>query len=175
LPVDLATESDWPEDWNQFEIDLKKTALVYDYKLDVELLPQIDRLVIPLVGIAMSLIGTEISDKFGGALEGASVQYLATRYERKKLNRDACLRLRGTICTGCGFDFGKIYGPIAEGFIEVHHVESLASNGEVFIDPAVDLVPLCSNCHSVVHRVAPPMPISELRELVKGRDKCSNA
>ena len=165
-PVDLSVSENWPKDWETFQISLKKTALVYDFKIDDELLPQIDLLITPLIGMAMALIGTETIETHAGDYDGAETQYLATRYERKKINRDACIRLQGTKCAGCGFDFGLFYGPIANGYIEVHHIESLASSGEVLIDPAKDLVPLCPNCHSVVHRVKPPMPIAELRSLV---------
>lgn len=167
--VDPEQVGAWPADWWSFEIALRKSAIVFDLNHDTELLPVADMLVTPLVGIAMSLIGTENIDSYEGEIEGAAVQYLATRYERKKLNRDACIRIHGTRCHGCGFDFGAFYGELGEGYIEVHHLESLAAYGEVRINPAVDLVPLCSNCHSVVHRVTPPLPIHALKKLVAER------
>ena len=165
----------WPHTWRSLTITLRKTALVFDLNKDDELLPVSDLLVTPLFGMAMALIGTESADAFEGEEEGKAVQYLATRYERKKINRDACIRIRGLNCAGCGFRFGDFYGPIAEGYIEVHHIESLATTGVVHINPAVDLVPLCSNCHSVVHRVTPPMPIEELQRMrAERRSKCSD-
>lgn len=168
-PVDATETISWPGEWQSFEIALRKTALVFDLNRDAELLPIADLLVTPLIGMAMALIGTENIESYEGDIEGTAIQYLATRYERKKLNRDACIRIHGTRCHGCGFDFGAFYGELAEGYIEIHHIESLAASGEVHINPATDLVPLCSNCHSVVHRVAPPLPISELRRMVEER------
>jgi 5-methylcytosine-specific restriction protein A len=167
--VDAGNVTAWPSEWTSFEISVRKTALVFDLNLDAELLPVADLLVTPLVGMAMALVGTENIESSEGEFEGAALRYLATKLERKKLNRDACIRIHGTRCHGCGFDFGEFYGELAHGYIEIHHIESLAASGEVRVNPATDLVPLCSNCHSVVHRVSPPLPLDELRRLVAER------
>ncbi|WP_395745125.1 HNH endonuclease [Prosthecobacter sp.] len=167
--VDAQNPSAWATDWTSFDFTLRKSALVFDLNKDVELLPVADLLITPLIGMAMSLIGTVSEEEHAGEIEGAAVQYLATRYERKKLNRDACIRIHGTRCHGCGFSFGENYGEIASDYIEVHHIEPLATTGEVLINPATDLIPLCSNCHSVVHRVTPPLGIEELVRIVKER------
>ena len=53
----------------------------------------------------------------------------------------------------CGFDFEKTYGERGKDYIEVHHVVPLASrDAEVRIDPAKDLIVVCSNCHRMIHR-----------------------
>lgn len=46
------------------------------------------------------------------------------------------------------------YGPIGKKFIEVHHLEFLSkSNGNPRkTDIATQLIPVCSNCHSMLHR-----------------------
>lgn len=169
LPVDPGDPDSWPVEWGSFEVSAQKSALVFDLNKDSELVPVADILVMPLLAMAIALVGTEEEDAVEGVAEGAAVQYLATRYERRKLNRDACIRIHGTVCAGCGFSFGKFYGDLAEGYIEVHHIEPLALSGEVVIDPETDLVPLCSNCHSVVHRLSPPMPIDHLRAMIAKR------
>jgi 5-methylcytosine-specific restriction protein A len=174
--VDAENPSGWTDQWNAFSISLRKTALVFDLNNDAELLPVADLLVTPLAAMAVALIGTENVEAIEGEVEGAAVQYLATRYERSRLNRDACIRLHGTDCAGCGFSFGTFYGVKAEGFIEVHHIESLATGGEVRINPATDLIPLCSNCHSFVHRFTPPLPVAELRRIIaERRTPCCDA
>ncbi len=39
------------------------------------------------------------------------------------------------------------------GFIHVHHLKPQSSRGgEYEIDPVLDLVPVCPNCHAVMHR-----------------------
>ena len=37
------------------------------------------------------------------------------------------------------------------------------------VDPEKDLIPICPNCHAVVHRRDPPIPPEELRELLRVR------
>src|SRR5690606_12198558 len=81
--------------------------------------------------------------------------------------RRACLEHWGTRCAACGVDLGERYGPIAAGFIHVHHLRPLAELGEGYeVDPVADLRPLCPNCHGVVHLRTPPLTIEELRALL---------
>lgn len=48
----------------------------------------------------------------------------------------ACLEHNGTACVVCGFDFEKMYGPVAKDFIHVHHLYPLHFlGGEVEVDP----------------------------------------
>jgi 5-methylcytosine-specific restriction protein A len=99
--------------------------------------------------------------------EGALKRVEVNRYERSPANRAACLAFHGARCLGCGFDFGQAYGPIAAGFIEVHHTVPVSRMGSGYlVDPVHDLVPLCSNCHSVVHRRDPPLTLDELKALI---------
>jgi predicted HNH restriction endonuclease len=74
------------------------------------------------------------------------------------------------VCKARGFDFDAVYGPEHAGsYIEIHHVEPLADyEGEV--DSATGLVPLCANCHRMVHRgTESVMAVEELRNLLKAR------
>lgn len=60
----------------------------------------------------------------------------------------------------------KIYGEIGAGYIHVHHLKPLAEvTGEREIDPIADLIPVCPNCHAMLHRASEPT-IEELREPV---------
>lgn len=73
-------------------------------------------------------------------------------YERSRTNRAEAIRLHGTKCAACGFDFNAFYGSeLARDYIEIHHIESITA-GVRTVDPASDLVPLCANCHAMVHR-----------------------
>ena len=61
---------------------------------------------------------------------------------------------------------GKAYGDIGEGYIEIHHVNPHHTfEGVHMVDPANDLIPLCSNCHSMIHRVEGQGKCMTLREL----------
>lgn len=92
---------------------------------------------------------TAVKDSY---VEGLASERRITYYERNAKARQACIRHYGCKCYICGFDFEKFYGKDGEGFIEVHHIEKIASTAnEHVVNPIVDLRPLCSNCHSMVH------------------------
>ncbi|MCL2062392.1 MAG: HNH endonuclease [Firmicutes bacterium] len=87
------------------------------------------------------------------APEGKKKEYYTTTYERNPKNRQDCIRLQGTICKVCGFNFYQTYGELGKDFIEVHHKKPLYSlDEEIVINPAEDLVAVCSNCHHMLHR-----------------------
>ncbi|WP_369039549.1 HNH endonuclease [Stenotrophomonas maltophilia] len=102
-----------------------------------------------------------------GQMEGMLSKVVVNKYERSPANRAACLAYHGTRCKGCGFDFGTAYGEIGCGFIEVHHSVPVSSMGEDYIvDPINELIPLCSNCHSMIHRRSPPLLLEELIAII---------
>jgi len=85
--------------------------------------------------------------------EGRKILYYTTRYERNPKNREIAIKINGTKCMACGFDFEKTYGVRGRNFIEVHHIKPLFSNdAEVEINPETDLICVCSNCHRMIHR-----------------------
>lgn len=102
--------------------------------------------------------------------EGRRRIELHVRYERSPQNRRLAIRTHGTVCKGCDFDFDEVYGrDLAGSYVEIHHIKPLSEyEGEV--NPATDLVPLCANCHRMVHRRKETvMPVKQLRELLKSR------
>ncbi len=124
------------------------------------------------LSMAMSLLSVEdtksdVTAGISGMPEGALMTVQVNRYERSPANRAACIAHFGTICQACGFDFLKVYGELGEGFVEVHHRILVSKMGpDYFVNPLSDLVPLCSNCHSMVHKCNPPMDIEALSALV---------
>ncbi len=85
-------------------------------------------------------------------IEGGLKEIKVNAYERDRKARKACIDYHGTDCKVCGLDFGSRYGEIGIGFIHVHHIVPLASIGEEYeIDPVKDLVPVCPNCHAMLH------------------------
>ena len=84
-------------------------------------------------------------------VEGTRQATLKAREEAKRsfAARERCLELRGTACAICGFDSAKVYG--VPGIIEVHHLHPLADGDERQTDPAIDLIPVCPNCHRIIH------------------------
>ena len=112
-----------------------------------------------------------------GSLEGAPNWRTHRVYERDPRNRAKAIMYHGTTCFGCGFSFDSVYTPEhAEGYIEVHHIYPL-SEGPKEIDPHRDLIPLCANCHRMVHRRGKDwLDLEELRRLLaKAKDSTGRA
>ncbi|MCH1594383.1 HNH endonuclease, partial [Staphylococcus epidermidis] len=65
------------------------------------------------------------------------------------------------------------YGDLGEGFIEIHHLKPMFSiKREIKVNPQKDLVPLCSNCHKMIHRnTKKPLTIKELTKIVNYNSK----
>lgn len=85
--------------------------------------------------------------------EGNLVNYYGRRYERDPVNRKRAIEIHGLSCVACGFNFEAVYGERGKDFIEVHHIKPLSAiKEEIIIDPKEDLVPVCSNCHRMIHR-----------------------
>jgi 5-methylcytosine-specific restriction protein A len=92
------------------------------------------------------------------------------RYERDPEARRACIAQNGLNCAACGFSFEATYGDIGKDFIHVHHVVPVSQLGSDYqLDPLTDLVPLCANCHAMVHQgVGIPRSLVELRQIIAG-------
>jgi 5-methylcytosine-specific restriction enzyme A len=104
-------------------------------------------------------------------VEGRRFKVTINGYERNPKARAACILHHGCKCKVCGFDFEKAYGAIGVGFIHVHHlVPASRTRGQYKIDPKTDLMPVCPNCHAMIHSPTPPAPIfaiAALRKIVR--------
>lgn len=99
-----------------------------------------------------------------GEIEGGEYEKTIKTHERNPVNRELCLLLKGYECAVCGMSFERVYGKIGRNYIEIHHTKSVADMGEGHrVDVLNELVPLCSNCHSMAHRRKPPFSVAELR------------
>lgn len=118
--------------------------------------------------------------------EGAVNQVCVTHYERNPKDRQRALAKYGYTCHVCGLDFEKEYGEIGRQYIEIHHLYPVCNMGEDYqfdpLDPERGLIPLCSNCHSMIHRggtteerngqqVMVPMTLQALREVYHNHRK----
>jgi len=84
--------------------------------------------------------------------DGAKKQITVNAYERNPIARSECIRMYGSVCIICGFDFGNFYGSELEGKIHVHHKKPLSQIDDSYeVNPKDDLVPVCPNCHMVLH------------------------
>jgi 5-methylcytosine-specific restriction protein A len=158
--------------WTQVEIDVSRrlpSGTTPDELMTIAL--SVASTCVALV-LALTGIGEEEQaspdSPVAGLPEGAKVRIEVNRYERSPVNRAACIDHYGLRCHCCGFDFLDVYGELGDGYIEVHHRTPVSKLGpDYVVDPIEDLVPLCGNCHSMVHRTNPPMPVENLRALIR--------
>lgn len=101
-------------------------------------------------------------------VEGEVRHYYSKRYERNARTRLLAIEKHGLNCFACGFNFEKVYGELDKDFIEVHHIIPLSTiNEPVEVNPETDLVPLCANCHRMIHKNRNcVLSVDELKELI---------
>jgi 5-methylcytosine-specific restriction enzyme A len=101
--------------------------------------------------------------------EGLAKSVKVNIYERNPQARAICIRKYGACCTICGYDFGKKFGKMGEGFIHVHHLKPLSKIRKGYeLNPIEDLRPVCPNCHAMLHQRKPePYTIEELRIILE--------
>jgi 5-methylcytosine-specific restriction enzyme A len=98
-------------------------------------------------------------------IEGASKRVTVNAYERNREARAKCLAHFGYTCLVCGFNFEKVYGEIGKDFVHVHHKIPLGEiKSEYVLNPITDLVPVCPNCHAMIHRTQPALSIESLKK-----------
>jgi 5-methylcytosine-specific restriction protein A len=86
------------------------------------------------------------------------------RAERNNTLATGAKRIHGTQCQVCEIVLSDVYGDIAEGYIEAHHLTPFASlsGRPTALDPTSDFAVVCPNCHRMLHR-GPPYTLAELR------------
>jgi 5-methylcytosine-specific restriction protein A len=160
---------DWHVDSGAFKITATARGLPDDQD---EAVAKVCRdVIVPLLAAMAELIGYDVieeeDDDRAHAYEGAILISTIRRRERNPRNRLLCIRLHGEKCACCGIEPRSVYGE-AGSIIEVHHLEALSLLAVPrAYDPAIDLAPLCPNCHRAVHTRRPiPFSLSELQALM---------
>jgi 5-methylcytosine-specific restriction protein A len=104
--------------------------------------------------------------------EGALMKVNVNKYERNQKARKECVAKKGYQCLVCGRDFEATYGEIGKNFIHVHHLTPISTIGQEYeLNVDTDLVPVCPNCHYMLHRKDPPYTIEELKEQLSSVEK----
>jgi predicted HNH restriction endonuclease len=108
--------------------------------------------------------------------EGELKQTESEVYQRSKKLRDFAVQhytVDGKIsCACCGFNFSDFYGEdIGKDFIEIHHIKPIfAYEGDdinkTLAEAVKNLVPVCSNCHRMIHRKQTILPV-ELKTIIE--------
>ncbi|WP_236939205.1 HNH endonuclease [Evansella clarkii] len=165
----------WRDNWSHLYIQLCQTPVIKD-ELDTH---QLENLIIDisgcLLGLILSLLPLEeatIEEGTDGLPEGALTRIEVNRYERSSVNRQACLSIHGHSCKVCNFDFEDKYGEIGKGYIHVHHIVPVSEIGLNYnINPEKDLVPVCPNCHVMLHKKNPAYTVNELKSIISSNMK----
>ena len=167
----------WSREWKRVQFTLTKSQIAPgpdERKLDMDAVLSWTR---RFVSAVVSILPIEHADfaseeeSLLGYPEGAVETLQVNRYERDRRNRLAAIAIHGVRCLACGLDFGKHYGEIAAGFIEIHHTTPVSQMGDGYVvNPETDLVPLCPNCHSVAHRQDPPLSVDKIKDSLTKRN-----
>ncbi len=106
-------------------------------------------------------------------IEGTKRMRNHIAYERNSKARAICLAQKGYTCEVCGFNFEEKYGEAGKEFAEVHHQRMVSEGKRIYTDPAKELLVVCSNCHSIIHRREPPYTkeemVTEIKRELPGR------
>ena len=63
------------------------------------------------------------------------------------------MRIKFCYCHVCGLDFQEVYGELGKDFIHVNHIKPLSEIDSTYVvDYKNDLIPICPNCHAMLHR-----------------------
>ena len=109
----------------------------------------------------------ETTGSGGSIFEGAKKTFTVNAYERDPQARKDCLDKFGYLCKICEFDFEKTYGERGKEFIHVHHIVPLSEiKKEYEVDPIKDLIPVCPNCHAMLHRKGHTILPRELKSIL---------
>ncbi|WP_306149763.1 MULTISPECIES: HNH endonuclease [unclassified Roseibium] len=159
----------WLVDGGDFRILAEKRGIEARFE-DDGIIETCRELVIPILAAMAELYGYDAVEEISPPdqellIEGAVKLALVRKRERNPRNRLLCLRVHGSVCKICDLDPMKQYGE-AGSIIEVHHVQPLSLAGEPrAYDPALDLIPVCPNCHRALHTRRPvPWTPEELAE-----------
>lgn len=91
------------------------------------------------------------------------------RIERNSSISEKVKKIKGYTCEACDFNFVTKYGELGKQFVEAHHLTPLGTLGigQFRINIETDFAVLCSNCHSMIHRLDNPGNLNQLREIIR--------
>ena len=162
LDIDFLVEINWFES-GIIKIDLE----THDENLEFNSSLRVKRILIDLSRSIKYLFEIDNDNLPIGFPEGAKQTIQVNSYERDPRNRKLCIEQKGTDCIICSFSFSTTYPVIGSGFIHVHHLTPVSKmHGGYIIDPFEDLIPVCPNCHAMLHKRTPPYTPDELREIM---------
>lgn len=119
-----------------------------------------------LTCLPIEIDGDDVEEDTGSdfSIEGAKKSGVFTVYERSKKNRSICLAVQGYDCKVCGLNMEEKYGSLGSSYIHVHHLQPVSRmTSPRAVNPLTELIPVCPNCHYMMHQTDPPVTPAELR------------
>lgn len=91
------------------------------------------------------------------------------RIERNNSLAKKVKKRKGYTCEACEMNFEDKYGALGEKFIEAHHLKPISELGigKFKVDLENDFAVLCSNCHSMIHKLEDPSDLNKLKKIIK--------
>ncbi len=116
--------------------------------------------------ITLERLPEELAPSYSGS--GNTISVRINPYERDPLARAVCIAHHGTHCKVCDIDLEERYGAIGDRAVQVHFLRPLSALPNGYTpDPIKDLVPVCPNCHSMLHRGREvPLAIEDLKKIM---------
>ena len=167
-PVRAWHPADWDSGW--YHVIAPGWRSEVDGRFYWEIRPEVREAFISLAWYAPLRSQGAMTPTYEPRLEGTEVLRLLSIHERDPILRSACLAIHGHACQVCGCDLGAIYGELGEGFIHVHHIRPLSGDAQPRkTDPRKDMIPVCPNCHAIIHRGGVTRSPEEVRNALKGQ------
>lgn len=167
--TNLKTIEQWPSTWKSLFCRITKAPLTDDYD-EFQVVSEWMKHSVCLIFSTLTITDVEDYPTMvceSGYEEGSLYRTTINRYERNPINRELCLAKKGYKCQICNFDFQEVYGSIGKLFIEVHHITPVSVIGPGYkIDVEKDLIPVCANCHAMLHKKNPPYLPNELKTII---------
>ena len=159
----------WSNNWEQIDLILRKDNLQFN-EGDINLI--IVDGACSIFSLILCLFEVDYTRNITSYSEGSQMTITVNKYERNPRNRALCILHHGYKCKVCNFEFNEKYGNLGDNFIEVHHLTPLSEIKENHIvNPVNDLIPLCSNCHSMIHRNDQLMSPEDLKFIIDKIEK----
>lgn len=165
MPCNALNYNEWPGDWKSYRLRVSRSPICAEDEdfCEVNIVTSWAVIIIGMLLSLLNIIQIEDNAYEEGGVKKAEIN----RYERNPLNRELCLAAKGYTCKICGFNFEEHYGELGHHFIHVHHIIPISYMSEAYtIDPLKDLIPVCPNCHAMLHRKEPPLHPEELKSIL---------
>lgn len=170
IPNNPEEPKSWPLKWTGYRMRVSRSPIAPEDK-EIDQIEVAESWARIIAGMFLSLLNMKLLDE-NDYPEGGVKRIEVNRYERNPVNRELCLEANGYSCSICGFDFEKVYGDIGRHYIHVHHIIPVSKmDKEYMINPVNDMIPVCPNCHAMLHRVDPPLLPEKLRIMMDIRKK----